>query len=131
MDQVYYYLGQALYYGLFVAFWISSVILLGHLLWNKQWLLSLLTIFFTWGFYYAGPFVVLGPLIALIIGWQEADKWQIKKLVRILSALMVVCFILLTRDAYVNFMKPKPKVDPAILARQRAQKAAAAAIKKK
>ena len=75
--------------------------------------------------------IFLGPLIALVIGWQEAGKWKIKNLVRINSALLVVCFLLLTRTAYVDFMKPKPKVDPKIVAKQRAAAAAAAAAKGK
>ena len=48
--------------------------LLGYLLWYKQWPAAPLTIIFTWGFYYAGPFFVLAPLIGLVVGWQEADQ---------------------------------------------------------
>jgi hypothetical protein len=130
VDQVYYYLGQGLYWGIIAAFWICSLILLGYLLWNKQWLFSFLTIAFTAAFYYAGPFVVCGPLIALVIGWQEADRWKIKNLLRATSALMVLCFFLYSRDVYVEFTKPKPKVDPAKLARERAQRAAKSALPK-
>jgi hypothetical protein len=100
--------------------------ILGHFLWNKQWLFVFLSLVFTAIFYPAGPLILLGPLIALVIGWQEADKFQIKNLVRVFSALLVICFFLMTRDAYIDFMKPKPKADPAVLARERAAKAAAA-----
>lgn len=131
MDQVAEYLRLGLYYGLFVGFWISYVMLLGYFLWNKQWLFVILSLFFTGVFYPAGPMIFLGPLIAVVIGWQEAGKWKIKNLVRINSALLVVCFLLLTRTAYVDFMKPKPKVDPKIVAKQRAAAAAAAAAKGK
>jgi hypothetical protein len=125
VDQVYFYLGQALYWGIIAGFWVSSLILLGHLLWNKQWLFAFLTIFFTAAFYVMGPLIVLGPLIALVIGWQEGGKWKIKNLLRVNSALLLLTFFLLTRDAYKDFMKPKPKVDPKVEARLRAQRAAA------
>jgi hypothetical protein len=127
VDQVYYWLGQGLYWGLIGAFWVSSVVLLGYLLWNKQWLFAVLTVGFTAAFYPTGPLIVLGPLIALVVGWQEADKWKIKNLLRVNSALLVICFLLMSRDAYNEFTKPKPKIDPAKLARERAAKAQKAA----
>jgi hypothetical protein len=131
VDQVSEYLRLGLYYGLFVGFWASYVVLLGYFLWNKQWLFVFLSLFFTGVFYPAGPMIFLGPLVAVVIGWQEAGKWNIKNLVRINSALLVICFLLLTRTAYVDFMKPKPKVDPAVAAKERMKRAAAAAAKKK
>jgi hypothetical protein len=130
VDQVYYYLGQAFYWGIIVAFWISSVMLLGYLLWNKQWLFAFLTIAFTAAFWVTPPLRVLGPLIALVVGWPEADKWKIKNLLRVNSVLLVLCFLTYTRDSWIEFTKPKPKVDPAKAARERAQKAAKAALKK-
>jgi hypothetical protein len=130
VDQVYYYLGQALYWGLIAAFWVSSVMLLGYLLWHKQWLYAFLTLFFTAVFWVTPPLRVLGPLIALVIGWQEAEKWKIKNLLRLNSVLLVLCFLMYTRDSYIEFTKPKPKVDPAKAARERAQKAAKAGLPK-
>ena len=55
MDQVADYLRLGLYYGLFVGFWISYVMLLGYFLWHKQWLFVFLSLFFTGGFYRPGP----------------------------------------------------------------------------
>ena len=132
MDQVYFYLGQALYYGLMAGFVVTYVWLLGYFLWHKLWLFAFLSIAFTAAAYTAGAIwaIVLGPPIVLVVGWQEAAKWKAKNLVRVFGALWVICFILLARDAWTDFMKPKPKVDPAIAARQRAQAAAKAAIKK-
>jgi hypothetical protein len=130
VDQVYSYLGIGLYYGILAAGVVSYLVLLGYLLWNKQWLFVFLSIAFTAAFYPTGPFIVAGPLIAVIIGWQEAKKWNIKNLVRITSVLMVLCFIVLARDAYITFVTPKPKVDPAKLARERAQKALKGAMQK-
>jgi hypothetical protein len=130
VDQVYYYLGQALYWGIIAAFWISSVILLGYLLWNKQWLFAFLTIAFTVAFWVTPPLRVLGPLIALVIGWQEAGKWKIKNLLRVNSVLLALCFFLYSRDSWIEFTKPKPKVDPAKAARERAQAAAKAGLLK-
>ena len=131
MDQVLQYIRLALYYACFAGFVITYIMILGHFLWHKQWLFVFLSLVFTAIFYPAGPMIVLGPLIALVIGWQEAGKWNIKNLVRIFSALLVIVFFLMTRDAYYNFTKPKPKVDPVIAARERAQKAAKAAMLKK
>ena len=63
--------------------------------------------------------------------WQEAAKWKIKNLLRVNSVLLVLCFFLYTRDSWVEFTKPKPKVDPAKLARERALKAQKAQAKPK
>src|SRR4051794_32047049 len=112
MDQVLGYAGLALYYGLLLAFLVCYLIVLGHFLWNKQWGFVFLSLFFTIVFYPVGPFITLGALIVLVIGWQEADKWKIKNLIRIFSVLTVVVFLLLARDAYHGFMNPPPKVDP-------------------
>jgi hypothetical protein len=130
VDQIVGYLGLGLYYGLFLAFIVCYIVLLGHLLWNKQWLIVLLSVFFAVIFAPAGPFIALGPAIALVIGWQEAGKWKITNLMRLFSALWVVCFLLLTRDAYINFMNPPPKVDPKVEARLKAQQAAQKALQK-
>jgi len=112
MDQVLGYVSLALYYGILVAFLGCYLVLLGHLLWNKQWLVAFLSVFFTVVFVPVGPFITLGPLIAMVIGWQEAKKWKIKNLMRAMSALLVVTFILLARTAYVDFMTAPPKEDP-------------------
>jgi uncharacterized membrane protein len=120
VDQVLGYLGLALYYGLLAAFLVCFVMLLGYLLLHKQWLFAFLSIFFAVLFKPAGPLILLGPLIALAVGWQEAGNWKIKKLMRIYSALYVVCFILLTRTAYVDYTTPAPKLDPKSQAKQKA-----------
>jgi hypothetical protein len=78
-----------------------------------------LSVFFAVIFAPAGPFITMGPLLLLVVGWPEAEKWKIKNLLRVSSALLVVCFILLTRTAYVNFMTPPPAVDPKAQARQK------------
>ena len=131
MDQVYFYVGQALYYGILAAFWVSYVMMLGYFLWHKQWLFVFLSLVFTAGFYAVGPFILLGPLIVLIVGWQEAAKWNIKKLVRISSALLVISFLLMTRTWYLRPKESEKKVDKVAEGRMRAQKAAAAAAAKK
>jgi hypothetical protein len=130
VDQVFEYLRLGSYYGLFAAYWVCVVILLGYLVWNKQWLVALLTVAFTAAFYPAGPLIILGPVLAIVIGWQEAAKWKAKNLLRVTSALMVVCFLLLSRTYWVEFMKPAPKVDQAKLARERAAKAQKSAASK-
>ena len=96
----------ALYYGLLAAFWVSYVMLLGYFLWHKQWLFVFLSLVFTAGFYPVGPFIVLGPLIVLIVGWQEAEKWKIKNLVRISTAVLVCSFLSMSVEWY---MRPKEK----------------------
>jgi hypothetical protein len=111
MDQVLGYVGMGLNYGILAAFVVCYVILLGHFLWNKQWLFVFLSLFFTVVFYPVGPFVTLGPLILLVIGWQEANKWGIKKLIRIFTVLFVLSFLLLTRMSYVNYVNA-PREDP-------------------
>jgi hypothetical protein len=131
VDQVSEYLRLGLYWLIIAAFWLSSLVLLGHLLWRKQWLFAFLAIFFTAVFWVTPPLRVLGPLIALVIGWQEAAKWKIKNLLRLNSVLLVLCFLMYTRDSWVEFTKPKPKVDQAKLARERAQKALKAQSKPK
>jgi hypothetical protein len=131
VDQVYFYAGQGLYWLIIGAFWLSSLVVLGHVLWHKQWLYAILAIFFTAVFWVTPPLRVLGPLIALVIGWQENSKWKIKNLVRLNSVLLVLSFFLYTRDSWTEFTKPKPKVDQAKLARERAQKALKAQSKPK
>jgi hypothetical protein len=62
--------------------------------------------------------------------WQEGSKWNIKNLLRVNGALIVLCFLTYSRDFWIEFTKPKPKVDLAIAARERTQKAAKAALSK-
>jgi len=120
VDQVYVYLRLALYWGLLASCAVCYLILLGHLLWNKQWLIVFISIFFTVVFWPVKALIVLGPLIALVIGWQEADKWKIKKLMRIFSALLVVCFIMLVPGTIDTFMHPpKVEIDPIKAAKQK------------
>jgi hypothetical protein len=114
MDQFYFYLQYALYGACILCF----VVLLGYMLWYKQWLNAILSVFFT--FFCLGG----GFLIPLVIGWQEAANWKIKNLMRAYSVLVVICFIMLAKSSYVYMTTPKPTVDPKVQARQRAQAAA-------
>ena len=131
MDTVYFYLGLALYYGFLAAFWVMYVMLLGYFLWHKQWLFVFLSIVFTVGFYNIGPFIVLGPMIVLIVGWQEAEKWNIKKLVRIFTAVLVCTFIAMSVEWYERPRKPKSRSVPQKPGGGERRKAAGAAAAKK
>ena len=88
------------------------VMLLGYFLWHKQWLFVFLSIVFTVGFYNIGAFIVLGPMILLIVAWQEAEKWNIKKLVRIFTAVLVCTFIAMSVEWYSAPRKPKSSSVP-------------------
>jgi hypothetical protein len=131
VDTVYFYLGWALYYGFLAAFWVMYVMLLGYFLWHKQWLYVFLSIVFTVGFYNIGAFIVFGPMIILIVAWQEAEKWNIKKLVRIFTAVLVCTFIAMSVEWYKRPKKAEEQVSAVEAGRQRAQKAAGAAAAKK
>ncbi len=130
MDQVYFYVGQALYYGIIAAFWVSYVMMLGYFLWHKQWLFVFLSLVFTAGFHATGPGILLGPVILLIVAWQEAEKWNIKKLVRISSALLVISFLLMTRAWYLRPKETEKQLDKVAEGRERARRAAASVGKK-
>jgi hypothetical protein len=101
MDQVWTYLGYALYAAIFVCF----AILMFHFLWHKQWLYTLLSIGFLFACY-------SGFLFALVIGWQEAANWNIKKLMRIYTGLLIIFFVMFTRAQYKEFTTPKAPTDP-------------------
>jgi len=131
VDQVYFYLGWGLYYGFLAAFWVMYAMLLGYFLWHKQWLYVFLSIVFTVGFYNIGAFIVLGPMILLIVAWQEAEKWNIKKLVRIFTAVLVCTFIAMSVEWYNRPKKAEEQLSATEAGRLRAQKAAAAASAKK
>jgi hypothetical protein len=132
VDTVYFYLGWALYYGFLAAFWVMYAMLLGYFLWHKQWLFVFLSIVFTVGFYQIGPFIVLGPMIVLIVAWQEAEKWNIKKFVRIYSAVLVCTFIAMSVEWYKRPVKKEDQISATEEGRRRAVKnaGAAAAAKK-
>jgi hypothetical protein len=101
MDQVWTYLGYALYAAIFVCF----AYLMFYFLWYKQWLYAILSILFLFACY-------SGFLFALVIGWQESSNWNIKKLMRVYTVLLVVFFIVFARAQYKDFTTPKPLLDP-------------------
>ena len=115
MDQVLGYVKPALYYGLNAALVVCFLILLGHLIWNRQWLFALLSLAFT-------PMCGGGFLFALVIGWQEATAWKIRKLMYVYTALIVVCGIMMAQTAFVTMTTPSPPVDPKAQAKQKAAK---------
>jgi uncharacterized membrane protein len=131
MDQISYYLAIALN----VAFLVCFLMLMWQLLIHKQWLMVLLSLFFAvvCGGAMAGAGALsIGPgyLIAMVIGWQEAKNWKIQKLMRIYSALFVVCFILFANTVIESFTNPPPKVDPRVAKQQAAREAAQKAAQK-
>jgi hypothetical protein len=90
-----------LVYAMYTAFLVCFVILMWQFLWHKQWKMALLSLFFTWA---CGG----GFLIALIIGWQEAANWKIKRLMIIYSILLPPCFIVFMNDQIKQAMEPPP-----------------------
>jgi len=132
MDQIPHYLAIALN----VAFLVCFLMLMWQLLIHKQWTMVLLSLFFAivCGGAVAGADVLsIGPgyLIAMVIGWQEAKNWKIQKLMRIYSALFVVCFILFANTMFHSLTTPAPTVDPRVAKQQAAIKAAKEAAQKK
>jgi hypothetical protein len=112
MDLVYSYLWLALYYGFYYGFLISFVILMGYFLWHKQWLFTLLSIGFS--------FMYGGFLLALVIGWQEANNWKIKNFMRVYTILLVVFFIMGAKTLFTTLTTASPPVDPKVQAKQKA-----------
>jgi hypothetical protein len=100
MDQVWTYLGYALYAAIFVSF----AILMFHFLWHKQWLFAILSVAFL-------PACYTGFLFALVIGWQESPKWHIKRLMQVYTVLLFCFFIMFARAQYKEFTTPKPLLD--------------------
>jgi hypothetical protein len=126
MDQVYYYLGKALDVGFFVCF----LMLMWQLLMHKQWKMVLLCLVCAVG---CGGILLgsdargtlsVGPgyLIAMVIGWQEAENWKMKKLMRWYTGLFVVCFILFVNNLYSTFTTAPPPPDAKTLAKERARR---------
>ena len=85
---------------LFAAFLASYVALLWQFLYHGQWKMALLS--FAFLFACGGGFI-----IALIIGWQEAAKWQMKRLMIVYSLLLVPCVFVGIRDQIDQVMHPK------------------------
>src|SRR4051812_49609815 len=101
MNQAYPYLALALN----VSFLVCFLLLMWQLLIHKQWKMVLLSLFFAvvcGGTLGGGGLLSVGPgdLIAMVIGWQEAENWKIKKLMRIYSALFVVCSMIFVNTMY-------------------------------
>jgi hypothetical protein len=112
MDQALEYLKLGAYYGCIASMVICFLILLGYMLWYKQWLYFFVSLFFV---------VCLGAgfLIPLVIGWQEEKKWKIPKLIRIYSALVVVCSFFMMSFMWKELTTHKEQVDPRV-AKQKA-----------
>jgi hypothetical protein len=126
MDQVYYYLGKALDLGFLVCFFM----LMWQFLMHNQWKMVVLCLIcaigcggILLGSDGRGPLSV-GPgyLIAMIIGWQEAGNWKMKKLMRWYTGLFVVCFFLFTHTLYKTFTTAPPPPDAKTQARERARR---------
>jgi hypothetical protein len=88
-------------YALYTAFIVCFVLILWQFFWHKQWKMALLSLFFTWA---CGG----GFLIALIIGWQEAAAWKIKKLMIVYSILLPLSFAVFMNDRFKEAMEPPP-----------------------
>jgi hypothetical protein len=99
MDQVRHYLKLAMYAGAIICY----VMVLWQFLMHKQWKLVLLSLLCN--------IVLLGGfLVALIIGWQEAANWKMKRLMIIFSVLLPLCMISLMRDEWRRMTEPPPVV---------------------
>ena len=85
---------------LYVAFLASYMALMWQFLYHGQWKMALLSIVFL--FACGGGFI-----IALIIGWQEAARWQMKRLMIVYSLLLVPCVFVGARDQLHDVMNPK------------------------
>jgi hypothetical protein len=109
MDQVRNYLT----FALDAAFLVCFALLLWQLLIHRQWRMALLSIGFA--FACGGGF-----LFALIVGWQEAANWKIKKLMRWYSVLLVLWFVVSANNLFRSFMAPSPPADLKAKARQKA-----------
>ncbi len=104
MDLVYQYLGLAAWWGIVGGLALCFLILLGYMLWNKQWLYFLISILFL-------PACFSGTLIPLVIGWQEEKNWKIPKLIRIYSVLVVLGFFILSHQVWVGLTTREEPVD--------------------
>jgi hypothetical protein len=105
MDTFYEYLGLAAWWGIVVGLGICYVILLGYMLWYKQWLNFFLSIFFAFC-------LGAGALIPLVIGWQEQKNWKIPKLIRIYTVLVVFGFFIVSHQIWVDLTTKEEPIDP-------------------
>src|SRR4051812_48555970 len=84
---------EVLRYLLFGSLFICYAMIVWQMLYHKQWANTALSLVFL-------VVCFSGTLIALVIGWQEAGNWKIKKLMRIYSVLVVLCFFVAARDVF-------------------------------
>lgn len=111
MDQAkYYFTYWVLFPGLIVCF----AIVIWKMLTNRQWKTALLSIAFI-------PACGGGFFIPLIIGWQEAEKWKIKKLMMLYSGLIVVCGSIFVYTTIYKAFNPEVVLDAKTKARMKAQ----------
>jgi hypothetical protein len=103
---MHYFVHYGLYYGIFAGLFLCYAIILYRLLEIRQWKLVILCLAFTFI-----PLIRGGFLIALIIGWQEAKRAQIKNVMRIYSVLLVPCFFVWSSE-WVDYLLHPPKEEP-------------------
>jgi hypothetical protein len=102
-------LSYALYYSLYTGMAVCYVMLLYHFFARKQWMLALVSLFFI--IPWCGETLTCygGLLIALIIGWQEAGKWHIKKLMQIYTVLFLLTLPLAVGDLRRSFAEQRAR----------------------
>src|SRR5262249_19829503 len=93
-----------LWYAMFGALIIAFLWLMFEFFMNGQWKFAVL-------FMVCAPWCMSGFLMALIVGWQEAAKWRVKKLMITYSVIFVICSILYVDHTWKDFTKERE--DPA------------------
>ncbi|MHC5538380.1 hypothetical protein ACYOEI_09140 [Singulisphaera rosea] len=111
MDQAKYYL---VYWVMFPGLFVCFAIVTWKMLTNRHWKSALLGIAFLWA---CGG----GLFIPLIVGWQEADKWKIKKVMMLYSGLIVVCGAIFVYTTFDRMINPEVVLDAKTKARMKAQ----------
>jgi hypothetical protein len=88
-----------LWYVIYGALFFTFAWLMFEFFMHGQWKLALLFIACT-------PLCLGGFLMALIAGWQEADKWKIKKLMTAYSVVLLACVLSYSNGWYKYLTTP-------------------------
>jgi hypothetical protein len=102
--------GQVVRWAYLIAIFTGAIVCYAMIMWqflaHRKWKLALLSLVFVpLPFCWAWP----GFLIALILGWQEAGNWNMKKLMRIYSIFFVLITFPYVSNRFEVMMKGRPE----------------------